>query len=158
MFTWQDSKTWTTCCPVAQDLAAATSRVQYPQQNGSPGPTALTLHHGCHPGRGGHEPRGRGLSSLPITSLLHLGGNQDITEQGLRVIFPDSTTFSYLLVSKESLVTDTPHPEILVTIFPCTRASHSGKCEHNWCIQHKFAKIIAIIRIFYVPGTVQSPL
>ena len=70
--------------------------------------------------------------SLPNASPLHLEGNGAITEQGAKVLFPDSVTSSYLLVTKESLVTNTHRSGIWVTILPCTRNAHFGKSEHDW--------------------------
>lgn len=69
------------------------------------------------------------------------GGSRALTEQGARLLLPDSVTSSYLFVTKKSSVTNTCHRGIWVTILPCTRDSHFGKSEHYQCIQHKFAKI-----------------
>lgn len=139
-------------------LGSCNKRVQYPWPNCSPGPD-LSVHTVAVVLAGAHtSSEGGGLISLPTASLLHLRGNQAITEQGARVLFPGSVTSFYLLVTKESLVTNTCHPGIWVTILPCITDSHFGNSEHSQCIQHKICKNIAIIRIFYVPGTVQSPL
>lgn len=141
---------------MAPDLATATSGFQYPPHNRSWGPGASSMHCCCHAGRDGHEHRGRGLISRPTASLLQLGGNQAITAQGARVLFTYSVTSSYLLVTKESLVTNTCHLEMWITILPCTRDSQFSKTEHYQCIQHKLVKNTATIRTFYVPGTTKS--
>lgn len=70
--------------------------------------------------------------SMANASLLHLEGNRAISKQGAKVLFPDPVTSSYLLVTKESLVTNTHHSGIWVPILPCTRNAHFGKSEHDW--------------------------
>lgn len=93
--------------------------------------------------------------SDPTASLLQLGG--DRTARGARVLFTYSVASSYLLVTKESLVTNTCHPEIWITILPCTRDSQFSKIEHYQCIQHKLVKNTATIRTFTCQVQ-QSPL
>lgn len=45
-------------------------------------------------------------------------------------------------------MTNTLHPGVWVMILlPYTRNTHFGKSKHDRCIQHKFAKNTAVIRI-----------